>query len=200
MNSSNEKQERFLALFEPIQANLERFVLAMTQEKERARDVIAETVMIAYEEFEKLRNSQAFLSFLFTIATRVYRKEQKEAGRTERLDSEKVIDLLDPGTSPDVAVDIRTVYDALNQLPERQREAVVLFEIVGFSMKEICQIQGGTLTAVKVRVSRGRKRLSEILGVDNTARSQKNKAEHQEARSDSAEINTTQLYSIGARS
>ena len=200
MNSSNEKQERFLSLFEPVQASLERFVLAMAQEKENARDVVAETVMIAYEQFEKLRDPKAFLSFLFTIALRVHRRELKKAKRTERFDSTLMVDVLDPGTPPDVAADVHRVYKALHDLPEKQREAVILFEIIGFSMKEICEVQGGTLTAVKVRISRGRKKLAEILGVDNRVRSQKNKAERQEARSDAAEIKTTQLYSIGTKS
>lgn len=38
-----------------------------------------------------------------------------------------------------------------------------MFEILGFSMKEIHEVQGGTLIAVKVRISRGRSELTRLL-------------------------------------
>jgi DNA-directed RNA polymerase specialized sigma24 family protein len=66
---------------------------------------------------------------------------------------------------PDISADVELLYKALAQLPRREREAVVLFEISGFSMKEIREIQGGSLSSVKVRVFRARKRLAELLGV-----------------------------------
>lgn len=159
-----------MALFKPAQGRLERFALAMTRDADSARDVVAETVMVAWERFDTLRSPDAFLSFLFTIATRVHRAAERKRGPvTSDISAETIENILDPGTPPDVAADIAAVYHALHDLPERQREALVMFEILGFTMKEIRDVQGGTLTAVKVRVHRGRKRLAELLGVDDTA-------------------------------
>lgn len=154
-----------MELFAPLQGNLERFALAMTRDSEMARDLVAETTLIAYERFETLRSNAAFLSFLFTIAVRVNRGQQTRERRMEPIGEHHIRTLLDPGIAPDRAADISAVYAGLQQLPEKQREGVVLFEIMGLSMKEIRDIQGGSLTAVKVRISRGRKRLAEILGV-----------------------------------
>ena len=70
------------------------------------------------------------------------------------------------GTAPDVSVDVEKLYDALAQLPDQQREAVVLYEISGLSVAEIQEIQGGSLSSVKMRLSRARKALATILGVD----------------------------------
>jgi RNA polymerase sigma-70 factor (ECF subfamily) len=52
---------------------------------------------------------------------------------------------------------------ALARLPEKQREAVILFEISGFSLAEIREIQGGSLSGVKSRIVRGRDNLANLL-------------------------------------
>ena len=51
----------------------------------------------------------------------------------------------------------------MSLLPEEQKEAVILFEISGFSIKEICEIQQAGESAVKQRLKRGRQKLTEIL-------------------------------------
>ncbi len=159
------KQERFVALFEPAQASLHRFVMAMTRDAERTKDIVGETILIAYERLDTLRNDGAFLSFLFTIATRVCNRRGRETRRQEPATEEELASLRHGGTPADVAADISMMYRALEQLPERQREAVLLFEVAGFSTEEIRGIQGGTLVAVRVRITRGRRKLAALLGV-----------------------------------
>ncbi len=48
-------------------------------------------------------------------------------------------------------------------LPEKQREALALFEISGLSIEEVREIQGGSLSAVKMRLVRGREQLALLL-------------------------------------
>ena len=55
------------------------------------------------------------------------------------------------------------LYQALARLPELQREAIILFEITGFSIKEIMEIQNSGASAVKQRLARGRKELARIV-------------------------------------
>jgi len=43
-----------------------------------------------------------------------------------------------------------------------QREAIVLFELDGYSLEEIATIQGVTLSAVKTRLARGREKLRQF--------------------------------------
>lgn len=199
MTTTKQKQEQFMEMLKPVQPNLERFVLALVRDTETARDITAETIMIAFQRFETLRNSQAFLSFLFTIAVRVHRKQNNKAKRTQSIDQATVVDLLASGTPPDVAADIENLYRGLQALPAKQREAVVLFEITGLSMKEICEVQGGSLTAVKVRISRGRKKLAKVLGVDQTTQESR-EVEAQDKSNQEMNIETKQLYSIGISS
>ena len=67
------------------------------------------------------------------------------------------------GVSPEAVLDIQLLYRTMDKLPVKQRDALVLFEISGFSMKEIAEIQGSTEGAVKTKISRGRQKLKDML-------------------------------------
>jgi RNA polymerase sigma-70 factor (ECF subfamily) len=55
------------------------------------------------------------------------------------------------------------LYQSLRQLPTEQREAIILFEISGFSTDEVAKIQRVSEAAVRQRLSRGRAALLTIL-------------------------------------
>jgi len=58
------------------------------------------------------------------------------------------------------------LHQALSKLPEVQKEAIILYEISGFSIKEIATIQDASEPAVKQRLKRGREKLVEILNYE----------------------------------
>jgi RNA polymerase sigma-70 factor (ECF subfamily) len=63
---------------------------------------------------------------------------------------------------------VHFLHVALAQLVDEQREAIILFEISGFSIKEIVEIQASSESAVKQRLKRGREKLVEILTYEST--------------------------------
>ncbi|MDP4220102.1 MAG: RNA polymerase sigma factor [Bacteroidota bacterium] len=162
---TSRKQEEFLLLLEPVHTRLWRFVLSVTRDHCEAEDLLSETVLASYERFESLKDKQAFTSFLFTIATRIHYHQKRRKNWFGAYNAEYADSLESSEIAPDSAADIRIVRDALSELSPRQRETVVLFEISGFSLEEIREIQGGTLSGVKSRLVRGRKELSKLLGV-----------------------------------
>lgn len=154
--------DRFMKLLMPQYKRLERFALTITRNRDDAKDIVGETVLKAFEHFDSLREEQAFLSFLFTIASRV--AQSKKYRKSEYASEEQIEELFDNRTQPDVAMDIAMLYKAMEELPSDAREALILAEITGLSHKEIQEIQGGSLSAVKVRIFRAKKRLAELLG------------------------------------
>lgn len=54
--------------------------------------------------------------------------------------------------------------DALAQLPDDQREAIIMVGAVGFSYDEAAEVAGVAPGTIKSRVSRARVRLSELMG------------------------------------
>jgi RNA polymerase sigma-70 factor (ECF subfamily) len=164
-----DRQEQFLALLDPVHDSLSRFVRGMARDREEGRDLIAETILVAFENFGSLRDGRAFLSYLFTIARRICRHRSHRARLFGRYDEGDAAMLAAQTSAPDAAADVPALYAALDRLPAGQREAVVLFELSGLSLEEIREIQGGTLSGVKARVARGRRKLAELLGVDDPA-------------------------------
>ncbi|MGE3802814.1 MAG: RNA polymerase sigma factor [Candidatus Kapaibacterium sp.] len=151
----------------PIRHRLVQFSRALTDDEEEARDLVGDVVLVALQAFPKLQDEEAFLSWLFTIATRLQRRRRSRGRRFQRYDTTVHPDTLPtPAYDQEVRADIEALRRAIAQLPEKQKEVVVLFEISGLSLQEICEIQGGSLSGVKMRLVRGRKRLAELLGVE----------------------------------
>ncbi|MES2765630.1 MAG: hypothetical protein V4642_07175, partial [Bacteroidota bacterium] len=78
---NNEKQERFLQLLKPLQPRLEKFILVQVRGRDAAKDVMSETILLAFENFDSLKSEETFLSFLFTIAARVSARHFKNSHR-----------------------------------------------------------------------------------------------------------------------
>jgi RNA polymerase sigma-70 factor (ECF subfamily) len=66
-------------------------------------------------------------------------------------------------SDPQTLTDIQLLYKLLKQLPDEQQECILLFEISGFSLKEIAIIQSVSEGAVKQRLRRGREKLGELM-------------------------------------
>ncbi len=147
----------------PIQSSLERFSLHLTHNREDARELVAETIAVAYERFNTVNDERAFLSFLLTIASRTWKRTMAARRRQVATEPESFDLLFGASLDADVHTDVVLLYEAMEQLPHDQRQAVVMFEVMGMSIKEIATVQKSTSVAVKVRLHRARKRLRELL-------------------------------------
>ena len=161
-----ERKERFLALLDPAYERLERFCFALERDRDAAYDLIGETILRAWQNFHRLRDPDAFPGWLFTTASRLAARRRLRARLFGFYDEKAAMQLRSLASPPDESADVAPLYDALATLPRKQREAIVLFDINGLTLKEIADIQGGTVAALKVRLHRGRKRLAEILRAD----------------------------------
>lgn len=157
------KQKEFLKLYEPVHADFERFCRARVFGDMDFRDLMNETLMKAFEKFDTLRSKEAFLHFLFGISVRVlannHRKKKAVVGTFEAISPK----LEDTNANTESKTEVHFLHKALAELPEVQREAIILFEITGFSIKEIAVLQESSETSVKQRLRRGRLKLRAIL-------------------------------------
>lgn len=150
--------------FLPLQGRLEAFAFAMARDENEGCDLVGETVLRAFEHFDEIVDRKAFLGYLFSIASNLWRRRLQRDSRFGVYDAEQAEQIHYGGTPPDISADVELLYRALAQLPELQREAVTLFELSDLSIRDIRQIQGGTLSAVKLRLHRGRKQLARLMG------------------------------------
>ncbi|MDX2359282.1 MAG: RNA polymerase sigma factor [Crocinitomicaceae bacterium] len=166
MNKS--KQEIFLELYEPIHDRFERFCRARVYGNMEYNDLMNDTLLIAFEKFDTLRNQKAFLSFLCGISVRVIGNHHQKKKEYRIHKEDQVFSIPDRHADAQRDTDVHYLYQALASLNEDQREGIILFEITGFSIKEIAEIQGASESAVKQRLKRGREKLIEIMTFESS--------------------------------
>jgi RNA polymerase sigma-70 factor (ECF subfamily) len=157
------KQEVFLELYEPIHDRFECFCRARVYGNMEYGDLINETLLVAFEKLDTLKSKDAFLGFLFGISVRILSNSNKKFSESHLNMDQNGSDKVSSQNNTDLDAEIHFLYKALSELSEDQRECLILFEITGFKIKEIAKIQNASEDAVKQRLKRGRKRLSEIM-------------------------------------
>lgn len=168
---SKVKQDRFLALYEPVHERFERFCRSRVHGEMDYKDIMNDSLLIAYDKFETLRSQEAFLSFLFSICVKVLSNHWQKKS-TERFVNARDVQYPMTDSDPQTLTDIQLLYQLLKQLPDEQQECILLFEISGFSLKEIAVIQTVSEGAVKQRLRRGREKLAELMNYISTEKQQ----------------------------
>lgn len=154
--------ERFLALIMPIKQGLLGYCRTLTSDRDSAKDLASEAIVIAYQAFGKLKEESALKSYLYTTVKRLARDQWKRDVRQTEIGN--AAQMAASTASPETLADIRLLQEALMQLPDAQRDAIIWHELSGLQLEEIREIQGGSLSAVKMRILRGKEKLAEILG------------------------------------
>ena len=163
---SDTKQEEFLSLYEPVHERFERFCRARVYGNMDYRDLINESLLVAYDKLDALRSKEAFLSFLIGISVRILsnnhqkKKEERWSVATEKHKQDFTSGVSDP--------DVHFLYEGMSHLSNEQRECLILFEISGLNIKEIAKIQKASESAVKQRLKRGRDKLKQILTFESS--------------------------------
>ncbi len=160
--TSKEKQTYFLKLYEPIHDRFERFCRARVYGNMEYKDLMNESLLLAFQKIESLKKEDQFLSFLIGISVRLLANNHKKK-KEDLLPPNAHLEVMDLNAQTDSRSEVYFLHQALALLPVEQKECIILFEISGFSIKEIMQIQDVSESAVKQRLRRGRIRLKEIL-------------------------------------
>lgn len=162
------KQDRFLALYEPVHNRFERFCRARVYGKMEFRDLMNETLLVAFEKFDSLRSEAAFLSFIIGISIRILANNNKKKQEDYLNREEHALHIAGRGNETSLETEIHFLYQALALLPAEQQESIILFEIAGFSIREIAEMHHASEDAVKQRLKRGRAKLAEILQFESS--------------------------------
>lgn len=157
-----------MQLYRPVQHRLSAYCRVVTGREEKALDLIQETLVAAFEGFEKLRQRDSFLFFLFSIARNCHLKQQRKQKFIDYQSEIKTETRVITSESVEINYDVNLVNEAINSLSDDQREAVLLFHILGFSIAEIAQNLKTSDAAIKNRLMRGRENLRKLLSDKET--------------------------------
>jgi RNA polymerase sigma-70 factor (ECF subfamily) len=143
--------------------NLARWLL---RNRADAEDVAQEAMLRAYRFFEQFRGNDARAWLLQIVRNTCYSWLEKH--RPSELMTEFNEELhqspnLDPERLSMQASERERLMRALEALPARAREVLVLRELEGCSYKEIAEISGVPMGTVMSTLSRARERLQQVL-------------------------------------
>jgi RNA polymerase sigma-70 factor, ECF subfamily len=178
LNLSDEDKERFQREALPLLDSLYGAALRMTRNPSDAEDLVQETMLRAYRAFDRFEPGTNLKAWLFRILTNAYintyRKRQREPQKVssddvEEFDLYRELKNHDPQfaeTPESLVLDNLVdsdILEAIEQLPDQFRLAVVLSDIEGFTYAEMADIMDVPMGTVMSRLHRGRKALQKRL-------------------------------------
>ncbi len=164
----------FRELYALIAPRLLGYLLRMARSRAVAEDLLQQTFLKVHRARTAYIRGTDPLPWIYSIAHRTFLDEARRTKRAiVKVGSEDGVpevaagitgesaDRIDDGVDPELA---KAALDALAELPEAQREAVVLTKLDGKTVAEAAAIAGTTVGAMKVRAHRGYEALRRLLG------------------------------------
>ncbi len=143
--------------------SLRAFAVSLCGDRERADDLVQETLFKAWNHLDSFNEGTNLKAWLFTILRNTYFSERRKRKReVEDADGSYAARLSSPPAQLG-HMDMRDFQAALVQLPDDQREALILVGAAGFSYEEAAEISGCAVGTIKSRVNRARNRLADML-------------------------------------
>ncbi len=169
----------YRGLVEKYQGRLYGMAYGMVRNKEDARDITQDAFVKAYSSLDSFRTESSFYTWLYRIAMNLsidFLRKRKRQGTTSF--DEGIAAKDDDGNmlaahhseDPRKALERKRLHkkimDAVEDLPEDQRQAILLRELEGLSYKEIADIMGIAEGTVMSRLFYARKKLQKVLSED----------------------------------
>jgi RNA polymerase sigma-70 factor (ECF subfamily) len=143
--------------------SLRAFALSLTRNSATADDLVQETLVKAWTNIDSFQKGTNMRAWLFTILRNTFyslrRKRKREVEDADGTMSESL------ATKPDHdgRLNLRDFKVAFDQLPDTQREALVLIGAQGLAYEEAAEVCGVAVGTIKSRVGRARARLAELM-------------------------------------
>lgn len=170
--------DRFLALLQPIEHDLERYCRRLIWEPQEAPDALQNAVMRAFAAFDRYHEDASFRAWMFKILTHeafaLNRKHARIARHEFQLEPEELARLpltgepgqgsgqpgsaeaLDVVLGPDLAVGLKTLTDT--------ERAVLLLRAIGdLRYREISESLGIPLGSVMGNLARARQKMRALI-------------------------------------
>lgn len=157
-------REQFIIQVKNHEKSFRRFLMALCcGDSALADDIAQESYIKAYLSVENLENPDKFRYWLYRIGHNTFLSHK----RSEKLmvGYEEVKEMQSESAS-DSNFKYQELHLALNRLPLKERIAILLYYMEGYSIREISGIVDSSEESVRQQMSRGRKHLKEYLKLE----------------------------------
>jgi RNA polymerase sigma-70 factor (ECF subfamily) len=146
---------------------LRAFAVSLCGNVDRADDLVQETLLRALANIDSFRPGTNLGAWLFTILRNHFRSEYRRRKREVEDADGRHAETLKSQPTQIGSIEFGEFREALEKIPDDQREVLLLVGASGFSYEEAAEICGCAVGTIKSRLNRGRKRLAEVMGVDS---------------------------------
>ncbi len=153
----------FKAQLTAIVPHLRAFGRSLSGNRDLADDLVQETLLKAWAARKRFQAGTNMRAWTFIILRNHYLSQVRRnrfRGEWDDLTADRI---LAAPASQDRHIDLSDLQRALQQLPQPQREALILVGAGGFAYEEAAEICGVAVGTIKSRVARGRTALETIL-------------------------------------
>ena len=159
------QSEAFETLANRYYLTVYRYAFRWTTVKEDAEDVAQEVFIKVAKNLHTFNRRSLFSTWLYRItancATDYVRKNRKWREH-ETVDS-KEEDLVCANPGPEARSFHKEILNAVNQLPAKLKESMLLVYAEGLTHKEVARIQGCAETTVSWRIFQAKRKLKKVL-------------------------------------
>lgn len=156
---------RLGTLFERHHARLYNYCLRLTGDAEASRDLVQEVFFRMLKYRRSYRDDGAFLPWFYRLARNTCFDHFRSSGREVAAEVES-FDRAAPGPAPSEEAErreeVRLLSRALGRLPVEKRDLLVMARFGSLGYREIAEVLGTTVGAVRVRVHRALKELRQV--------------------------------------
>jgi RNA polymerase sigma-70 factor (ECF subfamily) len=145
---------------------LRAFAISLTRNRATADDMVQDTIEKAWTNLDKFEPGSNMRAWLFTILRNTYYSSRRKLSREVADADGSMTDAIADKPDHDGRLALADFRRALSQLPDEQREALVLTGASGFSYEEAAATCGVAVGTIKSRANRARKKLAELLHLE----------------------------------
>ena len=146
--------------------SLRAFAMSLTRNAATADDLVQDTIVKAWANLDSFEPGTNLRAWLFTILRNTYYSlHRKRAREVADVDGAYAAQLSEK-PEHDGHLAMSDFHAAFAQLPDDQREVLILVGASGFSYEEAAEMCDCAVGTIKSRANRGRKRLAELMHLD----------------------------------
>jgi RNA polymerase sigma-70 factor (ECF subfamily) len=143
--------------------HLRAFARSLCGQRELAEDLAQNALAKAWRSQGRFQAGTNLKAWLFTILRNEFFTYKRRSWRQTHWDEIKGERIATPADPQHWALELSDAARGLRELPDGQREALILVAAAGFSYDEAAEISHTPVGTVKSRVARGRLALAEML-------------------------------------